>query len=95
IPVQIISDVNSYLNPFNLSTTIQFSQHRAGKTSVAVYDISGQLIANLIDNYLDEGTHQMRWNGEDNSGNKVASGNYFFRIISDQFEQAGRLTLLK
>lgn len=95
IPGQIISDVNCYPNPFNPSTTIQFSQNRPGRTSVVVYNISGQLVATLIDNYLIEGTHQMRWNGDDNGGNKVASGNYFFRITSDQFEQAGRLTLLK
>ncbi|MCP4144004.1 MAG: T9SS type A sorting domain-containing protein [bacterium] len=95
IPEQIVSDVNCYPNPFNPSTTIQFSQNRPGRTSVAVYDISGQLITTLIDNYLLEGTHQMRWNGDDSGGNKVASGNYFFRITSDQFEKSGRLTLLK
>jgi predicted outer membrane repeat protein len=95
IPVQIISDINCYPNPFNPSTTIQFSQNRPGRTSVAVYDISGQLVTILVDNFLLEGTHQMRWNGDDNGGNKVASGNYFFRITSDQYEQSGRLTLLK
>lgn len=95
LPVQTISDVNCYPNPFNPSTTIQFSQNKPGKTSVAVYDISGQLIATLIDSFLLEGTHQMRWNGDDNGGNKVASGNYFFRITSDDYEQSGRLTLLK
>jgi len=94
-PLQIISDVNCYPNPFNPSTTIQFSQNRSGETSVAVYDISGQLVKILVDNFLLEGTHQMRWNGDDQIGNKVASGNYFFKIISNQYEQSGRLTLLK
>ena len=53
---------NVYPNPFNPTTTINFSLKKSEKISVTIYDLKGQLIKTIINNKLiNTGTHNLLW----------------------------------
>jgi len=86
----------NYPNPFNPSTTINFSLPIDKKISLKIYNMVGQEIKNLV-NDLDfrKGSHQVTWNGTNNFGNKVASGNYIAKLTFGNFTKSIKMTLLK
>jgi hypothetical protein len=85
----------NYPNPFNPTTTIKFSLPEASFVSLKVFDVLGREIKTLISNEMTAGSHVINWNGDDESGRKVASGNYIYRISAGKFNQARKMTLLK
>ncbi len=86
---------NNYPNPFNPSTVIKVAIPTAQHVSLKIYNIHGELVTTLADEVIGAGYHQYRWNGTNNSGSKVASGIYFYQIITNGFNQAKKMMLLK
>ncbi len=86
----------NYPNPFNPSTKIRFSLPVQDKISIKIYDILGNEIATLINsqNYV-KGKYEVTWNGTNNFGQKVASGNYICQYKFGNFTKSIKLTLLK
>ncbi|MGD9546474.1 MAG: hypothetical protein AB7V45_02895 [Candidatus Krumholzibacteriia bacterium] len=83
-------------NPFHPSTTISFSLHDFGPTSLIVYDILGRQIKTLISgNTLDAGIHQAYWDGRDDRGRTVAAGVYFYLLESGGHKQTGRMVMVR
>jgi aminopeptidase N len=78
IPVPFLSQ--NFPNPFNPSTTIQFGLESPGYVLLQVFDPRGVLIATLADGTMDEGRHEVRWNGTNDPGRPVSSGVYFYRL---------------
>lgn len=85
----------NYPNPFNPSTSIKYSLPEAVKVNAAVYDISGQKIADLIDENQNAGSYEISWDGKNNSGIPVVSGIYLFRIEAGNYSRTMKMTLLK
>ena len=67
----------NYPNPFNPTTTIQYSLGLAGPTKLMIYDVLGRELVTLVDEYRPAGTHKVVWN---TSG--LPSGVYFYRLES-------------
>jgi len=82
--------LSSYPNPFNPSTTISFDLTSAGFMKLDVYNIKGQHIKSLVKDHLEQGKHQVSWNGTDDQGHAVASGIYFAKL-----DTAGKTTTKK
>ena len=76
---------DAYPNPFNPSTTVELTVPEAGHVSVMVYNITGQLVAELADSYMDANQYQFTWQGEN-----VPSGMYLLRA-----EYAGQVSTQK
>jgi hypothetical protein len=71
----------NYPNPFNPETNISFSLPQAGITDLAVYNLKGQIVIDLINaQFLTAGDHSVVWNGCDNGGKPVSSGVYYCRL---------------
>jgi hypothetical protein len=70
----------NYPNPFNGRTAIPFRLSAAGEVAVAVYDMTGQRVASLIEGRLPAGRHVASWDGVDDRGRAVASGVYIYRL---------------
>lgn len=85
----------NYPNPFNPTTTIKFSLPEASFVSLKIFDVLGREVKTLISTELTSGSHIINWNGDDESGRKVASGNYIYQISTGKFTQARKMTLLK
>jgi hypothetical protein len=84
-----------YPNPFNPSTTVEFSTPKQGPVAVRVYDLQGRQVATLTDTSLPAGVYRVKWDGRDRAGREVSSGVYFANIESAGGRQAARLILLK
>ncbi|KPJ58133.1 MAG: hypothetical protein AMJ46_14620 [Latescibacteria bacterium DG_63] len=81
-------------NPFGSSTTISYSLKRRGPASVAVYDIRGALVRELVDETVAAGVHRVIWDGRDGQGREVGSGIYFCRLEAGAFTETRRMVLL-
>ena len=72
--------VNCIPNPFTDQTSISFNLRKETKVILNIFDVDGKNIRNLISSKLNSGKHKIIWDGNDNSGNTVAEGIYFYRI---------------
>ncbi len=82
-------------NPFMKSTNISFVIPVAGKVKLAIYDISGRMIAKLIDGNLAAGRYTVKWRGISSTGARVASGVYFVRLKSDAGEKTRKVVFVR
>lgn len=85
----------AYPNPFNPLTHVCFEIPIAGHVRVEIYDVKGMLIAQLKDESMAAGSHEVLWNGQDRSGGAVSSGVYFSRLSYGEENLTGRLTLIR
>ncbi len=85
----------NYPNPFNPETTISFSLPTSDFTSLDIFNIKGEKITSLAAEYLPAGDYSFTWNGVDHSGKPVASGLYFYRLQTNQYQQTRKMILLK
>jgi hypothetical protein len=83
----------NFPNPFNPTTNISYTVPEASVVSIKIYNIKGQLVRNLIDEYTSAGTHTVQWHGDNDSGRAIGSGIYFIRI-SDQHSSVIRKAVL-
>jgi len=82
-------------NPFNPVTTIRFTLPEAGHVTLAVYDINGRLVRDLVGHPLAAGLHAVVWDGCDANGRDVASGVYVYRLTAPQGVVTRRMVLAR
>ncbi len=80
----------NYPNPFNPSTSISFSIPKSSFVTIIVYDISGNEVATLMNDYKSAGTHNVSFDAS-----KLSSGVYLYRLIADNSVLSKKLTLIK
>ena len=85
----------SYPNPFNPTTTINYSVETEGLTSLIVYDMMGREIKSLVSGYLMPNHYTVVWNGKDYFDRQVPSGIYLYRLTSGEFTDMKKVMLLK
>jgi len=82
-------------NPFNPTTKISFAMPAAGDVHLAVYNVLGQQVKELVNSSMDAGMHDVIWDGKDNNGSTVASGIYFYKLNIGSFVDTKKMVLLK
>ena len=83
-------------NPFRAATTIGYALPEPARVSLRVYDISGNLVRNLVDGAIKSaGTHQAAWDGTDDAGRKVGSGIYFYSFETGEKRESRSLILIR
>jgi glycosidase len=85
----------NYPNPFNPSTEIKFHIAQQSFVTLKIYDLLGREIETLVSEELDNGVYIVDWNGDNNFGEKVSSGIYFYRIEAGSFINSMKMLLLK
>jgi len=90
-----VLESTAYPNPFNPSTTIQFSLPKAAETTLSVYNISGQKVATIAHDYYSAGIHSVRWDAMTDSGNQCSSGIYLYRIQTQYADTSGKIVLMR
>ena len=86
---------DAYPNPFNPETSIEFRVPAIGHVAIVVYNAAGQQVASLVDEELSAGSYRTTWDALDRSGERVASGVYFYRMQAGDFADTRAMTLLK
>lgn len=85
----------NYPNPFNPSTTIQYAISNMQFVTIKVYDLLGNEIANLVDEYKSAGKNEVEFNLVRDSSPALASGVYFYRLQAGDYIQSKKMILLK
>ena len=85
----------NYPNPFNPSTTITYAIPVAGKVTLSIYNLHGQLIRTLASGMAPAGRYKAVWDGRDTNGGRVASGLYVYRLEASDFMATKKLVLAK
>ena len=94
IPEKLVLS-QSYPNPFNLSTTIEFSTPTGGFANLVIYNALGQTVRVLKSENIAAGKYHTFWDGKDNDGNEVSGGIYISRLRVGMSEVTGKMLLMK
>lgn len=70
----------NYPNPFNPTTVVMYDLDVASHVNLEIFNVLGQKVSTLVDEFQQEGHHAVQWGGNDDSGAPVATGVYFYRI---------------
>jgi hypothetical protein len=82
--------LGNYPNPFNPTTTIEFSLAQADFVDLSVFDITGRHVTTLVDGFRDTGTHEVTF---DAAG--MTTGLYVYRLTSGAQSVTGKMILMK
>ena len=85
----------NYPNPFNPSTAIEYRVAADGLVHLRIYDLSGQLVRDLVSAHRMRGRHTVSWDSRDNSGARVASGVYYYTLDVGTQRFSRKMVLLK
>jgi hypothetical protein len=85
----------NYPNPYNPVTQITYQLPQPGVVSLKIYNVQGQLVRTLVNEYKPAGTHSISWNGRSDLGMEVSSGIYLYRIQAGNFTETKRMILIK
>ena len=84
-----------YPNPFNPTTTINFSLKDKGHVLMSIYNIRGQLVRQLVDGEKLAGHFSIEWDGRNNSGIIMPSGTYLYAIKVNDFSYTRKMAFMK
>ncbi|MCX6600968.1 MAG: T9SS type A sorting domain-containing protein [bacterium] len=79
-----------YPNPFNSTTNIEFALPRDGQVSLVIFDVLGREVERLVDEPRRAGLHRASWRAD-----RAASGMYFVRLGSGDYQAVRKLHLIK
>ena len=94
LPNEFALDVN-YPNPFNPATNIQYHVPRSSHVEIEIFNITGQRVRTLVNASKAAGTYTVVWNGTNQSGERVSSGMYFYRMTAGDYVKTRKMILLK
>ncbi len=85
----------NYPNPFNPETRIQYALNSRIYVTLMIYNALGQKVRTLVKGEKSPGKYEINWNGFDDKGQRLASGTYFYQLVSDGIVQTKRMIYLK
>lgn len=85
----------NYPNPFNPSTSVMFTVPKNGLVTIKVYDMLGQEVTTLVNEVVDRGVYNVIWDGKNEQGSYVSSGNYIYRMVAGDFVKSRKMMLIK
>ncbi|MBF8248500.1 MAG: Por secretion system C-terminal sorting domain-containing protein, partial [Bacteroidetes bacterium] len=85
----------NYPNPFNPSTTITISLPTQTDFTLTIYDVLGKEVKTFNYEKAAAGTHDVVWDGTNESRQALPSSVYVYRIVAGSFIESKKLTLIK
>ena len=80
----------NYPNPFNPVTAIRFATPKTYRVSVKVFNILGEQMATICDDFLPAGEYEFEWNA-----NNLSSGVYWYRLEAGNFSETRKMILIR
>jgi hypothetical protein len=83
-------------NPSSGSVRIDYAipSGEAQRVEIKVYNLHGQVVKTLVDRVQDSGRHEVIWEGDDETGQRVVSGTYFYRMVAGDFDETRKMVRL-
>lgn len=80
----------NYPNPFNPQTKIKFALPKDEFVKISIFDMTGRVVANIVNEKLTAGSYEADFNGSN-----FASGTYFYKIEAGNFVETKKMILVK
>ena len=80
----------NYPNPFNPVTKLSYKINNAGYVTLKVYNLVGQVVAELVNENQEPGSYSVIFNG-----NQLTTGIYLYKLQVNGFTSVKRMTLIK
>lgn len=91
-----ISKVSCRTGNYGQKTDFSFRLNEQGNLSLRIFDFQGNPVKTLIDGNYPEGYYNLTWNGDNEAGNRVAPGVYFFRVSTcNKMVQTDKIVMIK
>lgn len=84
----------NYPNPFNSQTNISFNLDKGGQVKLKIYDLKGEEVTTLINEYKTPGNHTVEWNGKV-ADIPIAAGVFFYELSVDGIADVKKMIHLK
>ncbi len=89
------NSLQAWPNPFSQSTTINYQLSIPGHVELRIFDIMGQEIRTLVNEYKPVGSHSSTWDGKNDLGETVVGEIYFYKMRANDYIRTRKLLLLK
>ncbi|MEA3287190.1 MAG: glycoside hydrolase family 3 N-terminal domain-containing protein [Candidatus Marinimicrobia bacterium] len=94
-PAQPQITMFNYPNPFNPSTTLNYTLERDMKVTITILDVRGRVVTSIQNRQLQRaGNYELSWNGTGDHGGQQSSGIYFFNIQGPGFNRSLKIVKL-
>jgi hypothetical protein len=91
-----LSDATCLPNPFSRETLFTFRLNTEGNVGLAIYDLAGNHISELLNGELPAGYYEAVWDGRNTAGTQMQNGVYIYKLIAgDGNEISGKVVLIK
>ncbi|GBD87989.1 flagellar basal body rod modification protein [bacterium BMS3Abin03] len=94
-PIMKFELEQNYPNPFNPTTTIEYNLNSSENVQLNIFDIKGERIKTLVNDFQPAGNYKVQWNGTNSRGSKLSSGVYFYSIKTGGSVSTKKMILLK
>jgi len=91
----VYSLAQNFPNPFNPTTTIEYSIPQAGNVELVIFNMAGQKVRTLINEKQAASYKKVVWDGKNDMGETVGAGLYFYKLVSGNFSKIQKMTLIK
>lgn len=85
----------NFPNPFNPETRIAFTVARAGQVELAIFDLTGKRVRTLVSGPMQAGAHSLVWDGTNDAGARIASGQYVYQLKFDNNIKSKMMVMIK
>ena len=95
IPEVYAFGLNNYPNPFNGFTNFIFQLHHDSNVDLSIYDLRGNLIKKILNDFKQSGFYKMNWNAKNQFGQEISSGVYLYSLSINGRSYTSKLIFLK
>ncbi|HEX7879458.1 MAG TPA: FlgD immunoglobulin-like domain containing protein, partial [Candidatus Eisenbacteria bacterium] len=82
-------------NPFRDRTTLAYTLPTSGRVALNIFDVSGRLVRQLVDEVKPAGQYEVTWDGSTAGGDRAANGMYFVQLVGADQVVKKKVTLLR
>ena len=95
LPQQVYPGLSNFPNPFSQNTKISYYLEKGDRpVLLRIYNVSGKLIRELVNNTQDAGNYTLNWNRLDSKGHKVTSGVYFYESQTGKEKRIRKMVIV-
>ncbi|MGD8397036.1 MAG: FlgD immunoglobulin-like domain containing protein, partial [Candidatus Eiseniibacteriota bacterium] len=81
-------------NPLSRSTRFEVDLSRTAHVKLTIHDVTGRCVRTLVDAPRAAGAHEITWDARDASGERLAAGTYFARLVAGDLERSVKLVVV-